>query len=53
MSTRIKKIKSPKITIVKDLPDYSKDPVFIKKAEETSAIIKKYGVPERFKKKSK
>jgi hypothetical protein len=39
------------ITIVKELRDYSKDPYFVKKAEEAKAFIKKHGIPEDFKKK--
>lgn len=38
------------ITVVKRMRDYSKDPYFIKKHEEAKAFIKKYGLPERGKK---
>jgi hypothetical protein len=40
-----------KITIVKELRDYSKDPFFIKKREEAIKFIEKHGIPEDFKKK--
>lgn len=41
------------ITVVKRMKDYSKDPVFVKKAEQAAAFLKKAGLPSRFKKNSK
>lgn len=38
------------ITVVKKMRDYSKEPFFVKKAEEAMALIKKYGPPTRVKK---
>lgn len=35
-----------KVTIVKELPDYSKDPFFIKKKEEAIKFLEEHGVPE-------
>jgi hypothetical protein len=46
----LKSIKTD-ITIVPKLRDYSKDPFVMKKAEEAKEFIKKYGIPESFKKK--
>ncbi|HEY8894857.1 MAG TPA: hypothetical protein VIM79_08570 [Niastella sp.] len=49
----LEKLKSIKIdiTIVPSLPDYSKHPTVIKKREEAIEYLKKYGIPESFKKK--
>ncbi|MGB8195139.1 MAG: hypothetical protein WCF67_24600 [Chitinophagaceae bacterium] len=41
------------ITIVDNMRDYSKDPVFVKKAQNARKFIEKYGLPEGFDKKSK
>ena len=49
-SSAINKIQT-NVTIVKELRDYSKEPVIRKKVEEAKKIIKKYGIPESFKKK--
>ena len=49
MKTALNKL-TTNITVVKRMRDYSKDPFFIKKAEEMKALIKKYGVPARLKK---
>lgn len=39
--------KSPlRIRVKKDMPDYSKDPYFVKKAERAEANLKKYGLPK-------
>jgi hypothetical protein len=46
----LKSIKTD-ITIVPSLPDYSKHPTVIKKREEAIEYLKKYGIPESFKKK--
>ena len=35
-----------KIKVNKDLPDYSKDPFFVKKKEEAIAFLKKAGFPK-------
>jgi len=45
--------KSTDITVVKKMKDYSKEPAFVKKAEEAAALINKHGLPKRFKKKTK
>ncbi|WP_165760111.1 hypothetical protein [Niastella populi] len=49
-SAAINKIQT-NVTIVKKLRDYSKDPVIRKKVDEAKKIIKKYGIPDSFKKK--
>jgi len=36
------------ITIVKELRDYSKDPYFVKKAEEAKEFLKKHGLPKSY-----
>jgi hypothetical protein len=51
MSTTISKKSNLQITIVPSLPDYSKHPTVIKKREEAIEYLKKYGIPESFKKK--
>lgn len=50
-NTTISKNSGLQITIVPSLPDYSKHPLVIKKREEAKEILKKYGIPESFKKK--
>jgi hypothetical protein len=35
------------VVIDPDMPDYSRDPYFVKKAEEAEAVLKKYGIPEK------
>jgi hypothetical protein len=35
-----------KVTIVKELRDYSKDPFFIKKKEEAIKFLEEHGVPK-------
>lgn len=50
-TTTISKSSGLQITIVPSLPDYSKDPTIIKRAKEAKKFIKKYGIPESFKKK--
>lgn len=42
-----------KITVVKNLPDHSKDPVFRKKHEAAKELLKKHPIPEKTTKKSK
>jgi len=37
----------------KNMPDFDDDPVFVKKAEETAAFLKKHPLPEEFLKKIK
>ena len=41
------------VTVVKKLKDYSEEPVFKKKAEKAKGLIKKHGLPEKFRKKAK
>jgi hypothetical protein len=53
MSEKLKKFDTSNIIIVKEMRDYSKDPYFIKKAEDARAFIEKHGLPESFKKKKK
>jgi hypothetical protein len=36
------------IPVKKDMPDYSNDPCFVKKAERAEANLKKYGLPKDF-----
>ncbi|HYF32161.1 MAG TPA: hypothetical protein VD993_13655 [Chitinophagaceae bacterium] len=49
-----KKCKSTdNIIVVKKMRDYSKEPAFVKKAEEATTLIKKHGLPKGRKKKSK
>ena len=43
----------PGITVNPNMPDYSKSPFIIKKAEKARATIAKYGLPEDQRKKSK
>ncbi|WP_160290277.1 hypothetical protein [Flavihumibacter solisilvae] len=38
-----------KMTVDKDLRDYSNDPFFIKKREEAEKFLKRAGLPESFK----
>lgn len=49
----LKKDNKSEIAVVKKMRDYSKEPVFKKKAEKAAAFLKKYGVPEAFAKKKK
>ena len=37
---------NPKVTVNKSMPDFSKDPFFVKKGERDKASLEKYGVPE-------
>jgi hypothetical protein len=48
-----KKNKSGNVAIVRKMKDYSKDPVFKKKAEDAVTFLKKHGLPKTFKKKAK
>ena len=51
MSTAaIKEPKVSNVTIVKKMRDYSKEPVFKKKAENAVLFIKKNGLPAGFRK---
>lgn len=43
--------KNTRVRIDKNMPDYSKDPVFVKKNEEATAFLKKHGLPEKIAKK--
>lgn len=50
------KTKIPKqsnITVVKNMRDYSNDPLVIEKAEKATAFLKKHGLPKSVKKKGK
>lgn len=40
-----------KVTVVKKVKDYSKEPAFKKKAADARAFLKKNGLPKSFKKK--
>ncbi|MBO9201910.1 MULTISPECIES: hypothetical protein [Niastella] len=51
LTTKFKKYKPLKVTIVKELRDYSNDPMVLRKAEEAKEFIKKAGIPEDFKQK--
>ena len=54
MSTvALKKDNKSEIAIVKKMRDYSKEPVFKKKAEKATAFLKKHELPEAFTKKKK
>lgn len=46
--TRRKHKHLPGITVDPNMPDYSKDPFFIKKAEEARAFIERVGLPKEF-----
>jgi len=46
MSVKINK-ERPGITIDPNMPDYSKEPYFIKKAERARAFIAKHGLPKK------
>jgi hypothetical protein len=50
-AVKLKKDKG--VVIVKEMRDYSKEPAFVKRAEEAAAFLKKHGLPESFKKKNK
>ena len=49
----LNKEKKTEIAQVKKMRDYSKEPVFKKKAEKAVAFLKKHGLPESFNKKKK
>ncbi len=51
MSVARKKKDEIKVTIVKDMRDYSEDPFFKKKAESAKEFLKKHPLPESSKKK--
>ena len=48
MSATTTKKTSLKVVIVKKMKDYSKEPFFVKKAEDAKAILKKHGLPKSF-----
>jgi hypothetical protein len=52
-SVALKKENKSEIAVVKKMRDYSKEPVFNKKAEKAIAFLKKYGLPKPFTKKKK
>ena len=39
--------KHPRTPIDKNMPDYDKDPVFVKKHEDARAFLKKNGLPKK------
>jgi hypothetical protein len=41
------------ITVVENMPDYSKDPYFVKKAENARKLLEKHPLPESFTRKKK
>ena len=49
----LKKDNKSEIAVVKKMRDYSKEPIFKKKAEKASAFLKKHGIPEAFTNKKK
>jgi hypothetical protein len=54
MSNKSKKWKHlPGITVNPNIPDVSKDPYFVKKAERARELIAKHPIPEDMLKKSK
>jgi hypothetical protein len=42
--------KKHSVRVDENMPDYSKDPTFIKRAEEAAAFLKKHPLPPDFKK---
>lgn len=48
----LKKDENNNISIVKKMRDYSNEPAFRKKAEETAKFLKKHGLPGHSKKNS-
>lgn len=46
MPTATKKKHLPGITINPNMPNYSKDPFFVKKAEKVRALLAKYPFPK-------
>lgn len=49
----LKKDNKNEIAVVKKMKDYSKEPVFKKKAEKAITFLKKHGLPRSFTKKKK
>ena len=49
----LKKNNKSQIAIIKKMKDYSKEPVFKKKAEKAITFLKKHGLPKAFTKKKK
>ena len=45
-NTQKQKRPSLGVTVVKDMRDYSKEPVFVKKKEAMIALLEKYGLPD-------
>ncbi len=45
--------KPNEIAVIKKMKDYSNEPVFKKKAEKATALLKEYPLPESFIKKHK
>lgn len=42
-----KEAELPDVIVVKEMRDYSKDPTFVKRAEEAKAYLKKHGLYEK------
>ena len=53
MPVREKKRENKDITVVRNMKDYSADPLVIKKAEEAKSFLKRNGLPADFSKKKK
>jgi len=53
MKTSTRKKHLPGITFDPDMPDFSKDPFFVKKAQRARTLIAKVGLPENQPKKRK
>lgn len=52
-ATEINSKTVPAVTIVKKMRDYSKDPFSVKKKQDAIEFIRKYGLPNSAKKKTK
>lgn len=52
-AVNLKKEITTEITVVKNMRDYSNEPVFKKKAEKASQFLKKHGLPKSFTKPKK
>jgi len=43
---RLISVRPPRTRIDKNMPDFNKDPFFVKKAEEASAFLREHPLPE-------
>jgi hypothetical protein len=50
---KLKTFNTGNITVDKNMPDYTKDPYFVKKAEKAREFIDKHGLPDSITKKKK